>query len=104
MERGRLRLHDPPDRGGVRVGAGSRSRYGHRMADHDLDRYRDPEPRHIRNPWRFYLWLIAGQKWRVVRAGVYGSSWMIGLTVPPFLLSKAIDEGLEPKDLGVLAE
>lgn len=29
---------------------------------------------------------------------------MVGLTVPPFLLSKAIDEGLGPKHLGVLAE
>lgn len=76
------------------------------MADHDLDlaHYRDPEPRHIRNPWRFYLWLIAGQKWRVIRAGCYGSAWMVGLTVPPFLLSKAIDEGLTPRRLGVLTE
>jgi ABC-type multidrug transport system fused ATPase/permease subunit len=74
------------------------------MADHDLDRYRDPRPRDIRSPLRFYLWLIAGQKWRVARAGFYGSTWMVGLTIPPLLLSKAIDEGLTPKHLGVLAE
>jgi ABC-type bacteriocin/lantibiotic exporter with double-glycine peptidase domain len=76
------------------------------MADHDAariaDRYADPRPGDLRSPWRLLLWLIAGQKWRVLRASLVGSAWMIGLTIPPYLLSKAIDEGLRAADTGAL--
>jgi ABC-type bacteriocin/lantibiotic exporter with double-glycine peptidase domain len=76
------------------------------MADHDAariaDRYADPRPGDLRSPWRLLLWLIAGQKWRVLRASCLGSAWMIGLTIPPYLLSKAIDEGLRSRDTGAL--
>ena len=34
----------------------------------------------------------------------YGSAWMITLAPPPYLLSKAIDEGLRVKDPGALLE
>ena len=74
------------------------------MAEHDLDRYRDPAPGDIRDPLRFYFWLIRGQKWRVTRAGILGSTWMVGLTVPPYLLARAIDDGLRPKDMRALAQ
>jgi ABC-type bacteriocin/lantibiotic exporter with double-glycine peptidase domain len=78
------------------------------MVDHDAariaDRYADPRPRDLRGPWRLLLWLIAGQKRRVLRASLLGSAWMIGLTIPPYLLSKAIDEGLRPADTGALVE
>ena len=76
------------------------------MADHDAariaDRFADPRPRDLRSPWRLLLWLIAGQKWRVLRASSLGSVWMVGLTIPPYLLSKAIDEGLRPGDTRAL--
>ena len=76
------------------------------MADHDAariaERYADPRPGDLRSPLRFLLWLIAGQKRRVVRASVVGSVWMVGLAVPPYLLSEAIDEGLKPADTGAL--
>lgn len=32
-----------------------------------------------------------------------GSAWMVGLTLPPFVLSRAVDDGLEPGHLGALA-
>ena len=72
------------------------------MADHDAERYVDPRGRDLRSPLAFYLWLIAPQKWWIVRAAVYGSSWMIGLTIAPFLLSQAIDHGLRTRDTGAL--
>jgi ABC-type bacteriocin/lantibiotic exporter with double-glycine peptidase domain len=76
------------------------------MADHDAariaDRYADPRPGDLRSPLRFLLWLIAGQKWRVLRASVVGSAWMVGLALPPYLLSEAIDEGLRSRDNGAL--
>jgi len=76
------------------------------MADHDAariaDRYADPLPGDLRSPLRFLLWLIAGQKWRVLRASLVGSAWMVGLAAPPYLLSKAIDEGLRSGSTGAL--
>jgi ABC-type multidrug transport system fused ATPase/permease subunit len=76
------------------------------MADHDAariaDRYADPRPRDLRSPLRLLLWLIAGQKWRVVRASSLGTVWMVGLAAPPYLLSEAIDEGLRAKNNGAL--
>ena len=76
------------------------------MADHDAariaERYADPRHGDLRSPWRLLFWLIAGQKWRVLRASSLGSAWMVGLTIPPYLLSKAIDEGLRPGGTGAL--
>lgn len=76
------------------------------MADHDAariaDQYADPAPGDLRSPWRFLLWLIAGQKWRVLTASSVGSAWMVGLAVPPYLLSQAIDGGLRPGNTGAL--
>jgi ABC-type bacteriocin/lantibiotic exporter with double-glycine peptidase domain len=76
------------------------------MADHDAariaDRFADARPRDLRSPLRLLLWLTAGQRWRVLRASLLGSTWMVGLAAPPYLLSKAIDEGLRASDTGAL--
>jgi ABC-type bacteriocin/lantibiotic exporter with double-glycine peptidase domain len=76
------------------------------MADHDAvriaDRYADPGAGDLRSPLRFLLWLVAGQRRRVLRASLVGSAWMVGLAAPPYLLSKAIDEGLRARDDGAL--
>jgi ABC-type bacteriocin/lantibiotic exporter with double-glycine peptidase domain len=76
------------------------------MADHDVariaDRYADARPGDLRSPLRFLLWLIAGQRWRVLRASVVGSVWMVGLAAPPYLLSRAIDGGLRSRNTGAL--
>jgi ABC-type bacteriocin/lantibiotic exporter with double-glycine peptidase domain len=76
------------------------------MADRDAariaGRYADPRSGDLRSPLRFLLWLIAGQKWRVLRASLVGSAWMVGLAVPPYLLSQAIDKGLHAENTGAL--
>ena len=80
------------------------------MADRDAariaGRYADPRPGDLRSPLRFLLWLVAGQRWRVLRASLVGSVWMVGLAGPPYLLAKAIDEGLRSGsgDTGVLVK
>lgn len=77
------------------------------MVDDDVariaDRYADARPGDLRSPLRFLLWLVAGQKRRVLRAATVGSVWMVALAAPPYLLSKAIDEGLRPGNTGALA-
>lgn len=43
---------------------------------------------------RYLWWLIACQSRRSALAAVLGTVWMVGLTLPPYLLSRAIDDGL----------
>ncbi|MGW5876769.1 ABC transporter ATP-binding protein [Nocardiopsis terrae] len=48
----------------------------------------------LHGPLRYVWWLISAQSWRVLRGSLYGTLWMVGLMVPPYLLSRAIDDGL----------
>lgn len=50
-----------------------------------------------------YLWWLLVRQWRRALLGsVLGTSWMVGLTVPPLLLSLAIDRGLASGRIGPL--
>ncbi|OLR92824.1 ABC transporter transmembrane domain-containing protein [Actinokineospora bangkokensis] len=64
--------------------------------------YAPPTPRDHRSPARFLLWLVRSQWPRVLLGAALGSSWMVALAVPPYLLSRAIDDGLVPGDTGAL--
>lgn len=55
-----------------------------------------------RSAGRYLWWLITSQRRRVATGAVLGSLWMVSLTLPPYLLSLAIDEGLEPGDFCAL--
>lgn len=64
--------------------------------DQPVGPYADRETPDLRSPGRYLWWLVTCQ-WRRVAAGaLLGSSWMICLTLPPYLLSRAIDDGLQP--------
>ncbi|MFF4277332.1 ABC transporter transmembrane domain-containing protein [Streptomyces kronopolitis] len=43
---------------------------------------------------RYLLWLVTSQRGRVAAGAAYGSLWMVGLMLPPYVLSRAIDDGL----------
>ncbi|MFI5628002.1 ABC transporter transmembrane domain-containing protein [Streptomyces sp. NPDC051664] len=61
---------------------------------HPVGPHVDQETPDLRSPGR-YLWWLVTRQWRRVAAGaLLGSSWMICLTLPPYLLSRAIDDGL----------
>lgn len=62
---------------------------------------RAPAP-DLRSPLRFLLWMALSQRWRVLAGAFYASLWMVGLALPPFLLSKAIDGFLAGDSLGRL--
>ncbi|MER7164221.1 ABC transporter transmembrane domain-containing protein, partial [Streptomyces lydicus] len=49
-----------------------------------------------RSAGRYLWWLVACQGRRVAAGAAYGSLWNVGLMVPPYVLSRAIDEGLVP--------
>ena len=67
------------------------------------DDFSHPRPDDLRGPIRFLWWLVRSQGSRIVLAATLGTLWMVGLVVPPWLLSHAIDDGLEPKHYGALA-
>jgi ABC-type multidrug transport system fused ATPase/permease subunit len=62
----------------------------------------EPRPAAFAGPWHYLFWLMARQRGRVLRAGLFGSLWMVGLIVPPFALRMAIDHGLQPARIGPL--
>jgi ABC-type multidrug transport system fused ATPase/permease subunit len=56
----------------------------------------DPGTPDRRGPVRYLWWLVRSQPWRVAAGASYGTLWMLGLTLSPYLLSRAIDDGLRP--------
>ncbi|MEU4171646.1 ABC transporter ATP-binding protein [Streptomyces sp. NPDC026665] len=68
-----------------------------------IDTYGDPGTPDRRGGWRFLWWLVTRQAHRSVTGAVVSTVWM-GLTaLTPYLLSRAIDDGLEPGDGAALA-
>ncbi|MEV6211389.1 ABC transporter ATP-binding protein [Kitasatospora sp. NPDC051914] len=59
---------------------------------HDLND--DPGTPDIRSAARYLRWLTARQKRRVAAGAVLSVAWMLMLTLQPYLLSRAVDDGL----------
>ncbi|PJJ04576.1 ABC-type multidrug transport system fused ATPase/permease subunit [Streptomyces sp. 2333.5] len=55
-----------------------------------------------RSAGRYIWWLVRSQRGRVAAGATYGSLWMVGLMLPPYVLSRAIDDGLVPGRMPVL--
>ncbi|MCX4856839.1 ABC transporter transmembrane domain-containing protein [Streptomyces canus] len=68
-----------------------------------IDAYEDPGTPDVRCGWRYLWWLVRCQPGRSVAGALLGSSWMVLLAATPYLMAKAIDEGLEPGDWAALA-
>lgn len=56
----------------------------------------------LAGPFRFLFWLTRSQSRRVATGAVLGICWMVGLAVPPWVLSRAVDEGLVAGDPAAL--
>ncbi|MBF8191841.1 ABC transporter ATP-binding protein, partial [Nonomuraea sp. K274] len=56
-----------------------------------------------RSAGRYLLWLVRSQRGRIAAGAVLGTAWMVCLTLPPYFLSRAIDDGLGPGRWSVLA-
>lgn len=67
-----------------------------------IDSYSDPGNPDARGPGRYLWWLVTSQWRRSVAGALLGTVWMVGLTLPPYLLSRAIDDGLQPAHSTVL--
>lgn len=50
-----------------------------------------------------YLWWLVRRQWpRVLRGSVVATAWMIGLAIRPYLIARAIDDGLRTGDTKAL--
>ncbi|WP_075017231.1 ABC transporter transmembrane domain-containing protein [Actinacidiphila rubida] len=61
-----------------------------------------PGPAALRSPARFLWWLVVSQRGRIAAGATLGTLWTVGLTLPPYLLSRAVDDGLRAHDTGAL--
>ncbi|MGC4864552.1 ABC transporter ATP-binding protein [Micromonospora sp. DT53] len=52
---------------------------------------------------RYLWWLVRCQPWRVLRGSLIGTAWMIGLSARPYLIYRAVDDGLRAGDTRALA-
>ncbi|WP_436497907.1 ABC transporter ATP-binding protein [Actinokineospora sp. HUAS TT18] len=64
--------------------------------------YADPGTPDTRGPWHYLWWLVVSQRRRVALGALWGTTWMLGLMVPPYLVARAIDDGLRARDVGAL--
>ncbi|MFE0427636.1 ABC transporter transmembrane domain-containing protein, partial [Streptomyces sp. NPDC058953] len=60
----------------------------------------DPGIPDRRGPARYLVWTARRQWPRIVAGGCYGTLWLAGLTFVPYLLARAVDDGLENGDRG----
>ncbi|WP_330348341.1 ABC transporter ATP-binding protein [Streptomyces sp. NBC_00582] len=74
-----------------------------RRGDAAVDAYGDPGTPDCRSGWAYLAWLVRCQPWRGVAGAALSSIWMVLMAVSPYLLSKAVDEGLQTGDTAVLA-
>ncbi|AQZ69050.1 putative ABC transporter transmembrane protein [[Actinomadura] parvosata subsp. kistnae] len=56
-----------------------------------------------RSAGRYLWWLVTRQRRRVLAGACLGTAWMVCLTLPPYFLSRAIDDGLATRRWPVLA-
>ncbi|MEU3448155.1 ABC transporter ATP-binding protein [Streptomyces thermolilacinus] len=62
----------------------------------------DPGTPDLRGPGRYLWWLAVAQRGRVLRGSLWGSLWMCSLTLPPYFVSRAVDDGLRQRDTEAL--
>src|SRR6266511_844726 len=60
--------------------------------------HREPGVPDTRGPVWYIWWLVRRQPWRVLRGSLVGTAWMVGLSVRPYLVARAIDGGLRRHD------
>ncbi|MFF0733634.1 ABC transporter transmembrane domain-containing protein [Streptomyces chartreusis] len=68
-----------------------------------IDAYEDPGEPDRRGGWRYLWWLVMRQKTRSVVGALISSVWMVLLAATPYLMSRAVDDGLTTGDQGALA-
>ncbi|MFF8873677.1 ABC transporter ATP-binding protein [Streptomyces massasporeus] len=67
-----------------------------------IDAYEDPGTPDHRGGARYLWWLVRRQPGRCAAGAMFGTVWMVLLAATPYLMARAIDDGLEPGDMSAL--
>ncbi|MET9965345.1 ABC transporter ATP-binding protein [Streptomyces sp. NPDC006356] len=67
-----------------------------------IDAYEDPGEPDCRGGGRYLWWLVMRQATRSVVGALISSVWMVLLAATPYLMSRAVDDGLSAGDHGAL--
>ncbi|WP_075732670.1 ABC transporter transmembrane domain-containing protein [Streptomyces acidiscabies] len=67
-----------------------------------IDAYADPGTPDCKGGAGYLWWLTRCQLGRALAGAALASVWMVLLAATPWMISKAVDEGLEPGDMGAL--
>ncbi|MBJ6640460.1 ABC transporter ATP-binding protein [Streptomyces sp. DHE7-1] len=68
-----------------------------------IDAYEDPGTPDIRGGWHYLGWLVLRQQVRSLVGALLGSVWMVLMAAQPYLMARAVDDGLVPGRTAVLA-
>lgn len=57
-------------------------------------------PPEVSTAVQYFLWLVKAERRRVIMGAAFGTLWMVGLMVPPYLVGEAVDKGVGPHRFG----
>ncbi|MFD9444308.1 ABC transporter transmembrane domain-containing protein [Streptomyces sp. NPDC060006] len=81
----------------------SRERLNRERTDRESEvAYGDPGTPDCRGGARYLWWLVASQPGRSAAGALLATVWLVLMALTPYLLARAIDDGLEPGDLAAL--
>src|SRR4029079_12414203 len=70
--------------------------------DRTPETWSPPAPADLTSPYRFLFWLTRSQSRRIAVGAALGTLWTVGLAVPPWVLSRVVDQGLVARDTEAL--
>ena len=68
-----------------------------------IDAYEDPGTPDTRGGWSYLWWLVARQPGRSLAGALLGSVWLTLMAGTPYMMARAVDDGLVPGRMAVLA-
>ncbi|MEU9156046.1 ABC transporter ATP-binding protein [Streptomyces sp. NPDC048417] len=68
-----------------------------------IDAYEDPGTPDTRGGWYYLWWLVHRQPGRSLAGALLGSVWLILMAGTPYMMARAVDDGLVPGRMTVLA-
>ncbi|MFF5142296.1 ABC transporter transmembrane domain-containing protein [Streptomyces sp. NPDC013157] len=68
-----------------------------------IDAYEDPGTPDTRGGWSYLWWLVARQRGRSLAGALLASVWLTLMAATPYLMARAVDDGLVPGRMAVLA-
>ncbi|MFD3590944.1 ABC transporter transmembrane domain-containing protein [Streptomyces sp. NPDC058683] len=68
-----------------------------------IDAYEDPGTPDTRGGWHYLWWLVHRQPGRSLAGALLGSAWLTLMAGTPYMMARAVDDGLVPGHMTVLA-